>query len=224
LPDNTLNNNKTPDRKIAHEEIYKKLFHSIITGGFEPGKVLTIRGLAEYLGCSPMPIREAVRRLVALGALEMKGTRRLSVASMTKARLQEIWSARVLLEPEISARALANVDKTLIKTLKIIDDALSLAIEKGDADEYCRKNWEFHFAIYEASQCPILLRLVESIWLQFGPFMRMVTGRLGTSYKVDHHQKAIEALMNNDEEGIRNAIRSDIQDGMERILIDFKNN
>lgn len=212
---------EVPERKIAHEETYKTLYYAIITGRFEPGKVLTIRGVAQQLGCSPMPVREAVRRLVALGALEMRNTRRLSVASMTKERFQEIWSARVLLEPEIAARALVHSDKALIRKLQQIDNEIAEAMEKGDADKYCLKNWEFHFTLYRASACPIFLRLIESVWLQFGPFMRLVTGRLGTSLLVDQHEMAVKALKKKDEAALREAIRLDIQDGMERIESDF---
>jgi len=210
-----------PDRKIAYEETYEKIYYSIITGGFEPGKVLTIRGLAERLGTSPMPVREAVRRLVALGALEMHSTRRISVSPMTKARFQEVWSARQLLEPEISALAMPNCDKTLIWKLRSIDHEIEEAMEKGDPDKYSLKNWEFHFTLYRAANCPILLRLIESVWLQFGPFMRKVTGRLGTSLLVDQHEMAVEALKKKDEAALREAIRLDIKDGMERIATDL---
>lgn len=213
--------NEMPDRKIAYEETYKALYHAIITGHFEPGKALTIRGMAQQLGCSPMPVREAVRRLVALGALEIQSTRRISVARMTEGRFHEILSARTLLEPEIAARALPHVDKALINDIERIDNQLDEAINDGNADKYSLKNWEFHFTLYRASECPIILRLIESIWLQFGPFMRLVSGRLGTTYLVDQHVKAIEALKNNDEAALREAIRLDIKDGMERIGSDF---
>jgi len=212
---------EVPERKIAHEETYKTLYYAIITGRFEPGKVLTIRGVAQQLGCSPMPVREAVRRLVALGALEMRSTRRISVASMTRERFQEIWSARVLLEPEIAARAMVHTDKALIRKLEQIDNEIAEAMKKGDPDKYCLKNWEFHFTLYRASACPIFLRLIESVWLQFGPFMRIVTGRLGTSLLVDQHEMAVKALKKKDEAALREAIRLDIQDGMERIESDF---
>ena len=213
---------EVPDRKIAHEETYTALYNAIITGAFEPGKTLTIRGLAEQLGCSAMPVREAVRQLVALGALEMQSTRRLSVARMTAPRLKEIWAARELLEPEISAMALEQCDAALIKKMQRIDDEIEVAIKKGNADLYSLKNWEFHFTLYRASNSTIMLRLIESIWLQFGPFMRLVTGRLGTSLLVDHHETAMAALRNKDEAALREAIRLDIKDGMERISVDFE--
>lgn len=223
LPQTTSNiRTDVPNRVIAHEDIYEKLYYAIITGGLEPGKTLTIRGLAEQLGCSAMPVREAVRRLVALGALEMRSTRRISVAPMTRPRFDEIWTAREMLEPEIAAKAIANSNKKLITKLEKIDNQLERAIAKGDPDKYSLKNWEFHFTLYEAADCPITLRLIESLWLQFGPFMRAVTRRLGASYKIDHHQNALDALRNKDEAGIRESIRLDIRDGMERIQMDFE--
>lgn len=218
-----LSEKKGSKRKIAYEETYTALYHALISGHFEPGKALTIRGLAQELGCSPMPVRESVRRLVALGALEIKNTRRIQVSHMTGRRFDEILTTRTLLEPEIAARALPRTNKSLIRSLERIDKELDDAISKGDADKYSEKNWEFHFTLYQVADCPIMLRLVESVWLQFGPFMRMVTGRLGTTYQVDQHVKAIDALKDDNEAALREAIRLDIYDGMQRIAQDLDN-
>jgi len=215
--ENSRNNPENANRKITHETVYNSLYNSIITGRFEPGKTLTIRGLAEELNVSPMPVRESIRRLVALGALEMRTTRRVAVAKMTEERFREIVTARTLLEPEISVRALVHCDNDLIGKLEKIDNEIERALEQGDADAYSLQNWEFHFTLYRAAKCPILLRLIESIWLQFGPFMRIIVGRLGTSYMVDQHMNAINSLKNRDEQGLRDAIREDIYDGMDRI-------
>ncbi|MDG1857689.1 MAG: GntR family transcriptional regulator [Emcibacteraceae bacterium] len=216
LPDPDDDNRET-DRKITHETVYESLYASIISGRFQPGKTLTIRGLAEELGVSPMPIREAIRRLVALGALEMRSTRRVAVATMTDERFREIVTARTLLEPEIAAKALNNCDDALIAKLEAIDNEIAEAIEKGDADTYSLKNREFHFTLYEAADCPIMLRLIESIWLQFGPFMRIVVSHVGSSLVVDQHVCAVAALKSKDETMLREAIKLDIYDGMDRI-------
>lgn len=218
---NTDQENGAADRKITHETVYDSLYASIISGHFEPGKTLTIRGLAEQLGVSPMPVREAIRRLVALGALEMRSTRRVGVAKMTEERFREIITTRTLLEPEIAARALPNCTDELIHKLEAIDNQVAAAMEKGDPDAYSLKNREFHFTLYNAANCPIMLRLVESIWLQFGPFMRIVVGRLGTSLIVDQHISAVAAIKNNDEQALREAIRLDIYDGMDRIGLEL---
>ena len=218
MPETDLKQNEeSTDRKITYERVYESLYNSIMTGRFEPGKTLTIRGLAEDLDVSPMPVRESIRRLVALGALEIRSTRRVAVATMTEERYREIVTTRILLEPEISARAIANNTPALIKKLVTIDNEIEVALDKGDADTYCLKNWQFHFTLYQAADCPIMLRLIESIWLQFGPFMRIIVGRLGTSYVIDQHINAIHALESGNEQALRDAIRQDIYDGMDRI-------
>lgn len=217
----TNNSDAVSERIITHETVYDNLYAAIISGRFEPGKSLTIRGLAEEFGVSPMPIREAIRRLVALGALEMRSTRRVAVSEMTESRFREIVESRTLLEPEIAAKALPNTTPELIRKLEAIDDEIAAAMELGDPDAYSLKNREFHFTLYEAANSPIMLRLVESIWLQFGPFMRIVVGRLGTSLVADQHVNALTAIKNNDEAALREAIRLDIYDGMDRIGLEL---
>lgn len=215
------NSDNGTDRIITHETVYDRLYTAIISGRFEPGKSLTIRGLAEEFGVSPMPIREAIRRLVALGALEMRSTRRVTVSKMTEERFREIVETRTLLEPEIAAKAMPNVTPELLEQLEKIDDEIADAIEREDPDAYSIKNREFHFTLYKAANSPIMLRLVESIWLQFGPFMRIVVGRLGGSLVVDQHVNAMEAIRNNDEGALREAIQLDIYDGMDRIGLEL---
>jgi DNA-binding GntR family transcriptional regulator len=68
--------------------------------------------------------------------------------------------------------------------------------------------------MYRANQRPILNRLIEALWLQFGPFMRMVYGRVGTASLVDQHQIALAAIAARDAAALRRAIASDIADGM----------
>ncbi|MEX6634437.1 GntR family transcriptional regulator [Hyphococcus lacteus] len=209
--------------KIVHEEVYQKLRRAIISGQLEPGRTLSVRGLAAEFGVSTMPAREAIRQLVALGALELTETRRVSVAQMNEDKLSEISEARLALEPELAARVLTQLkrqsaarEKLAIKLSKI-DATLDRAIERGDSAAYARYNSEFHFKLYEAAKSPVYLGLVESLWLQIGPFMRVVIGRLGTSSLVDQHKEAVSALRADDVTKLTKAIRNDILEGMTNI-------
>ncbi|WP_411820112.1 GntR family transcriptional regulator [Hyphococcus formosus] len=209
--------------KIVHEEVYGKLRRAIIAGQLEPGRTLSVRGLAAEFGVSTMPAREAIRQLVALGALELTETRRVSVARMNKAKLEEISEARLALEPALAARVLKHLKgrsaarEKLALRLTRIDEQLDRAIERGDSAAYARYNSEFHFKLYEAAKSPVYLGLVESLWLQIGPFMRVVIGRLGTSSLVDQHKEAISALRADDAPKMAKAIRNDIGEGMSNI-------
>ena len=200
-------------RMVVYEEIYHRLFRDLIAGQLEPGLTLTVRGLARRLDVSPMPVREAVKRLVAQGALVLTETRRISVAPMTAERFDEIILGRTLLEPELAVRALPNMDRKALAEARALDDAVNDAIEAGDPGSYANANWNFHAFLYERAELPVLFGLVESLWLQVGPFMRQIAGRAGTASLEDQHEVALQAIADGDAELLRQAIKQDILDG-----------
>ena len=209
--------------RIVHEEVYERLRHAIIAGQLEPGRSLSVRSLAAAFGVSTMPAREAIKQLAALGALEFTPTRRVSVSRMTREKLAELSDVRLVLEPALAVRALAATEgktsarEKLALKLLAIDEKLDAAIERGDSAEYAMHNSDFHFTLYKAAQSPVYLGLVESLWLQVGPFMRVVIGRLGTSTLVDQHQEAVRAFRAGDAAKLEIAIRDDIKEGMSNI-------
>ena len=200
--------------RTLQQKVHAALREAIVTGRFVPGRPVTLRGVAEELGVSPMPVREALRQLVAERALAMLDNRRVAVPEMSPARFDELCLARALLEPELAARALPNVDASLVQRLRALDAEVDAALGRGDAETYMRRNHGFHFELYRAATSAVLLPMVESLWLQVGPFLRVVVGRLGTGrVAVDNHQAAIEALRRRDEAALRAAVRADVLDG-----------
>jgi DNA-binding GntR family transcriptional regulator len=198
----------------THESVYRGLRNRILFGGFLPGSAVTLRGLAHDMGVSPMPIREAVRRLIAERALKLQDNRRVLVPPMTQGTFEQIIFARRILEPELASRALDHIGPTEIRQIIAHDKAVDRAMSVGDVQGYMQSNYRFHFAIYERAGADTLLALVESIWLQFGPFMRMAYGRFGTSDLEDQHQAAIAALQHRDRKALKAAIAADISQGM----------
>lgn len=198
----------------THEAVYRQLRERILFGGFLPGGAVTLRGLAEELGVSPMPVREAVRRLIAERALTMQDNRRVLVPAMTREKFEQVLFAREALEPELAARALPRLTPAAIEEIAEIDRRVDESMLNGDVDGYMRGNYRFHFALYEHADADTLRALVESIWLQFGPFMRMAYGRIGTSKLEDHHQAALEAMRRGDESALRAALVADVRQGM----------
>ncbi len=212
----------------VHKVVYDRLKRAIISGGLEPGRSLSVRSLAAEFGVSAMPAREAIRQLAALGALEFTRTRRVAVARMTREKFSELYDARLALEPALASRVLNALgddqvarEKLAMRLLRI-DEALDDAIVRGDSAAYARLNSEFHFTLYEAAAAPVYLGLVESLWLQTGPFMRVVIGRLGTAaLEDDHHKEAAAALRAGDKDKLEAAIRDDIKEGMDNIAGDY---
>jgi DNA-binding GntR family transcriptional regulator len=166
------------------------------------------------LGVSPMPVRAAVTRLVAEGALALTPTRRVCVPAMTPERFDELVRARVLLEGEAAERALPFIREMELARIAAHDRRLEACLANGDAGGYMAANHAFHFAIYGAAPSTVLVPLIESLWLQFGPFMRLVYERLDMATLVDQHERAMRAIERRDARELRDAVESDIRDGM----------
>ncbi|MDI1364179.1 MAG: GntR family transcriptional regulator [bacterium] len=209
------------DSTAVHDQVYDAIRQALITGRIAPGVGVSLRSLAAELGVSPTPVRDAVRRLVAERALAINpANKRLSVPSLSADRLQQLSQARLWIEPELAARAAPLADEALIKGLRAIDSRLDAALAAGDVDGYMTANHAFHFAIYERSGAEVLLSMAGGLWLQIGPFMRVVFGRVGTGgLPADHHAEAIAALKARDVEGARRAIAADLSEGMDKMRI-----
>lgn len=211
------------DSPAVHDQVYDAIRQALITGRIAPGKGVSLRTLAAELGVSPMPVRDAVRRLVAERALAINpANKRLSVPSLTADRLEQLSLARLWVEPELAARAVTRaatqVDAGLIRQLQTIDAEVDEALRLGDVDRYMTANHAFHFALYERAGAEVLLSMAGGLWLQIGPFMRVVFGRVGADGLVaDRHAEAIEALKAKDADGARRAIAADLSEGMDKM-------
>jgi DNA-binding GntR family transcriptional regulator len=161
-----------------------------------------------------MPVREALSRLAAEGAVEIRSKRRIVVPMMTRERFRELLRCRELLEPEAAVAAMRQIGPDLIARLEAIDAAIGSALVTGNVTAYMRENFNFHFTIYRAQSGRTMSQLIETLWLQFGPYMRVVYGNVGTTELLDQHQIAIMAIRNGDAVRLRRAIRADIRDGM----------
>ncbi len=197
-----------------HASIYEELRRRLITGKVVPGVGLSTRGLALELGVSQMPVRDALSRLSAEGAVVIRSKRKIEVPPMTRDRFADLLDCRLLLEPVAAMAALPHIDTETLAQLRRIDADLDRAIETGDVIAYMECNSAFHFGLYRASGRTTLNRLIETLWLQFGPFMRTVYSDYGAAKLIDQHRLALDAIEVGDGEALRRAIASDIADGM----------
>jgi len=197
-----------------HASVYEDLRRRLITGKIVPGVSLSTRSLALELGVSQMPVRDALSRLAAEGAVVIRSKRRIEVTPMTADRFADLLACRLLLEPEAAVAALPHLDARAIRRLRAIDADLDRAIEGGDVIAYMECNFAFHFGLYRANGRTTLNRLIEALWLQFGPFMRTVYGYYGAANLVDQHRVALDALEAGNARALRTAIAADIADGM----------
>jgi DNA-binding GntR family transcriptional regulator len=200
--------------EVVHASVYRDLRRRFLTGQIMPDASLSTRGLAQQLGVSQTPIREALSRLAAEGAVQIRSKRRIGIPPMTSERFEDLLRCRMLLEPESAVQALPHFDAARLKRLREVDARIDASLKSGDVSAYMEANFAFHFTIYGAHRLQTLNQLIETLWLQFGPYMRVVYGRYGTAKLVDQHQEAIKALEAGDAAALRQAISEDIGDGM----------
>ena len=199
---------------VAHDRVYKALRTRIMHGEIGPGAPLTLRGIGKEFGVSMTPAREALRRLAAEGALFLSTSGRVSTPELSNERIEELATLRALLEPELASRALPRAHFALIERLEAINGKVSQMIARHDAAGYIRMNLEFHRTLYLRAQAPAMLAVTETVWLQLGPTMRALYGRLNRTEPPHHHRLILAALKAGDEPGLRLAVRADATQGL----------
>ena len=207
----------TDSLPAAHDRVYRTLRVQVMHGELAPGQPLTLRGIAKTFNVSMTPAREAVQRLVAEGALTMSSSGRVSAPELSNERIEELAAIRALLEPELASRALPRAHFALIERLQALNAANAEAVAKQDAVAYVRTNLEFHRTLYLRAQAPAMLAIAETVWLQLGPTMRALYGRLRRNEPPQHHRMILAALRAGDEPGLRLAIRADVTHGLRHL-------
>lgn len=206
-----------PHEPPAHERLYRKLRQAIMLGEVDPGLPLTLRGIAAEHRVSMTPAREAVRRLVAEGALTLSSSGRITTPELSVERIEELAALRALVEPELAARALPRAHQALIERMAVINSAIGEAAEGHDGIGYIRANLEFHRILYLRAQAPAMLAIVETVWLQLGPTMRALYGRVKRNEPPRHHRMILASLRAGDEPGLRLAVRADVTHGLRHL-------
>lgn len=205
-------------RKIpSHEIVYAQLRDMILFGVLQPGQPVTIQGLIADLGAGMTPVREAIRRLTAEGALLPQGNRRVTVPRLSVSDLEQVAFARLMIEPRLAELAAAALTPVQIDALAALDARVDAAIVAADVPAYLQSNHAFHFAIYEAAGAGILLDMARSLWLRFGPSLRVVSAHSGVTLLPDAHKEALAAMRAGDAAGLRQAMQHDVAQGIEQV-------
>jgi len=204
-------------KETTNQWVYRSLRRAVMIGLVPPGRALTIRDVAAALGVSAMPVREALRRLSAEHALEVRDNRRIMVPQMTASKFRELCELRIALECHAAERALPYITSQRIDELVTIDRRIDVANAEGDREAVTMFNQDFHRHLYEGNPNQVVMPLVESIWLQLGPFIRLALSKLQDFYQVDRHSEALTALRRQDPLALRIAVEADIRDGITHV-------
>jgi DNA-binding GntR family transcriptional regulator len=203
-------------RETLHDRVYRELRTMIMSGGFEPGAEMTLRTLAQGLHVSLMPVRDAIGRLVVERALKMLPNRTVIVPEITIDGFLEIRRVRILLEGEAAALACQHITTDGIGELKRYHEKIK-SLGNSKQRQFFMLNQKFHFTIYEAAKSPLLLSMIESLWLQIGPVFNHIPMNLSSEGARGHH-RIIAALNVRDPKAARAALTEDLMKGGDRII------
>lgn len=188
---------------------------ALLQGSFAVGQSLTIRGLASALGTSEMPVREAIKRLVAERMIVQLSNRSFQVPALEWSQFEELISLRMSIEGLAAQRAVAHSGDELLGKLTRFNETMKDALAKGDRARALRSNQEFHFALYAAAGSPILMELIETLWMRCGPYLAEAMFKIGDSraffgYAAELHEKLIRAVVERDEAAVFAALKDDL--------------
>jgi DNA-binding GntR family transcriptional regulator len=200
-------------RLSVNEAVYQALRNKLMHGEYQAGQVLGIQSLADALGTSTMPVREALRRLVAQQGLEPRPNGTTRVPLLSRSRLVDIRRARVLIEGTVTEWATPRLDAATLEELDRLAEEITAArrTPEGVATSL-EKNRIFHFTIYQAAGSPVMSAMIESLWLQSGAYLRAKREQLHTDANpADRlHEATVAALRAGDAERARECMQQDV--------------
>ncbi|MEN5083773.1 GntR family transcriptional regulator [Bosea sp. TWI1241] len=205
------------------ERVNGELRTLLIAGRLAPGDKLSLRKVAEALGVSMMPVRQAVSRLVADGALEVLPGKAVHVPVLSLAQFRELTRLRLLIEGYAAEEAARIATPAEIERIAGYEAAFraAAAASPPDLGGAVSANRDLHFALYAAVGMPMLVETIERLWLKAGPIlnldMRAEARRLDRGSAVVQHALLVAALRARDATAAREALQSDIHQAAEHI-------
>lgn len=194
------------------EVVYQRIAAALVKGALHPGQRLRIRELAEQMGTSSTPVRDALIRLVHEGALKMQSLRDIRVPILDPVRYLEIRDIRLKLEGLAAERAAEAATPEDIARLERYLAENERFIAVGDIASAVETNQIFHFELAEIAAMPVLRAILQNLWLQMGPVIAAAYAGGGRTM-IEHHYAVLDAIRRRDGGAAKKAIRDDLLSG-----------
>lgn len=204
---------KRVEREPLWDQAHSQLRDALFAGRFEPGRPLTLRELAEIFGTSITPVRDAVNRLIAQGVLEQGPRNSAVVPDVGTDTLRQLVIVRTELEGRAAREAARCATPDGVAKLEHLLVRMRQLIASRRLDAYLDVHRRFHFGIYEMANMPVLLEIIEGVWLRCGPILSFVVPEYVLSLKgTDHHVAALQAIREGNARHAEAEIVADIEE------------
>ncbi|MEU5099459.1 GntR family transcriptional regulator [Streptomyces sp. NPDC020996] len=185
----------------AQQFVLAEVRRAITSGQLGPGAPIRQEALAEQLGVSRLPLREALKSLEAEGLVVHEAHRGYFVAELSLADLREVYRIRQLLEAEAVRQASENLDGPALAAIEAAQHEVEQAAAAGDVSAMTAANRRFHFALYETAGMPRLARLITTLWDATDAYRSLYYGEpANRDHVVKEHRTILDALRGEDPE------------------------
>jgi DNA-binding GntR family transcriptional regulator len=217
------------DNEVRHKQLQdvvsERLRRAIVNGEYRPGEWLRQKRIADELGVSQMPVREALKELAADGLIEHVPYRGMRVIRFSAEDVADLYANRSCLEG-IAARAAAeSISPEELEELRTLRSQMQAGMDPAQITEYRRFNRRFHQIVYRASRHDYLVRTLNQLWDAF-PMMLLSnfpqTAARALPRRDDkdlvEHEAILAALENGDGESAERLMRQHIEGARDELL------
>lgn len=199
-------------QETAQARVYAALRSALMKGEFLPGERMVVRNLSERFETSPMPVREALHRLVSEEALVDNANRGVMVPEVSAKSIIDLSRVRSGIEGMAAEWAASTIDYAEIEQMVAFNQGMKIASQEARVSDFLALNRDFHFTIYKASRSDAMLAIISRLWLQAGPWLNLIRAEATLGLGLDHHAEIIEALRRGEGMRARWAIAADISE------------
>ena len=201
------------------EWVYQRLREEIMSGALRPDDRLVVSAIAQQLGVSPMPVREALNRLVQEGMAQITPHSGARVASVNLTQLCEIATIRRELETLAARLAVPHMDAALFDQLEAFLRLMEKNVAPEHAKRYEKLNLEFHKAVYAYSKNQSLYDLIMSLWERSSitrtSFVRMPTQ---SARSFEEHKLWVAAAREGDADRVAAIVREHLRATVDKLI------
>lgn len=199
----------------AVEAVTQRLRQAILDGSLSGGQVLRQETLAQQLGVSRLPIREAIRQLHSEGLVQMSVHRGAVVTALSSDDIREIYDIRVGLETTALRLALPHLSPAILKRAS---EFMHQTETISKADDWGEANWQFHLTLYAPAQRPRLIELIRTMHDNVGRYLRVYPALIQQqSFSQQEHQQLLAACQAQDEALALQLLRHHLEGAGERL-------
>jgi len=210
------------ERKSLGEHVFESLKHSIIRGKISPGEWLVESHIAETLGISRTPVREAIHKLEREGLIERQPRGGFTVLGLDRDDIEETFGIRSVLEGYAARLAAVKHEAPELKDLENKIDEFQNALDRKKMNLLPAINTEFHDLLYRLSKSPKLINMINALRDQIYRYREMILKerKFATTSNLDH-KKMLKYIRNRDAEGAERLVRDHILRGQEMVLKEY---